>query len=166
VAKGKTRILGYAHGSGPGSAWIRAATAGGECDVFCPRASLDVGHAAGTRVVLGDETSIGLAYAVAQHFPGSTLRCLFEVNSASAARDALERLKLDDADVFQRTAGDTHIEDIEHRLPALAASGATFLLTGKAHSIQRLRRGLKALGVPRSRVATKAYWALGRTGLD
>jgi NADPH-dependent ferric siderophore reductase len=166
VAKGKTRILGYAHGSGPGSAWIRVAAVGGECDVFGPRASLDVGHAAGTRVVLGDETSIGLAYAVSQHFPGSTLRCLFEVSSASAACEALERLKLDDADVFQRTDDDTHLEDIEDRLPALAASAGTFLLTGKAPSIQRLRRALKALGVPASRVATKAYWAPGRSGLD
>jgi NADPH-dependent ferric siderophore reductase len=166
VAKGTTRILGYAHGGGPGSDWIRAAAAGGECDVFGPRASLDVGHAAGTRVVLGDETSIGLACAVARHFPGSTLRCLFEVNSDSAARETLERLKLDDADVVQRTDGETHIEGIEDRLPALAASGAPFLLTGKAPSIQRSRRVLKALGVPASRIATKAYWAPGRSGLD
>ncbi len=35
----------------------------------------------------------------------------------------------------------------------LLLSGATFLLTGEAPSIQRLRRALKALGVPGSRIA-------------
>jgi NADPH-dependent ferric siderophore reductase len=51
-------------------------------------------------------------------------------------------------------------------LPVLAAAGASFILTGKATSIQRLQRALKAQGVPRSRLLTKAYWAPGKTGLD
>lgn len=163
---GRTRILGYAHGDGPGSAWISNARAGDECDVFGPRASLDVGRANGMCVVLGDETSIGLAYAASRHVPGSPMQCLLEVNVAADAHAALARLDLGGAELFERTQNEAHLADIERRLPALVAAGATFVLTGKASSIQRLRRALKALGTSSSRVMTKPYWAPGRTGLD
>jgi NADPH-dependent ferric siderophore reductase len=48
----------------------------------------------------------------------------------------------------------------------VAASGAHFVLTGKASSIQHAGRVLKAVGVASSRVKTKAYWAPGKIGLD
>lgn len=164
---GRTRILGYAHGKGPGSVWVSDATPGDRCDVFGPRASLDVGHAPGMRVVLGDETSIGLAHALARHAAGKPLQCLFEVNSLAHVRAVLARLDLGDATLFERTENDAQLDDIAHRLPRLAASGASFVLTGKASSIQRLRRALKALNVPSSaRLLTKPYWAPGKTGLD
>ncbi len=163
---GRTRILGYAHGNGPGSAWVCDTRPGDECDVFGPRASLDVSHAAGMCVVFGDETSIGLAYALSRHAPGGPMPCLLEVNTVANTRDVLTRLGLDGVELFERKENDAHLEDIERRLTALVATGATFVLTGKTSSIQRLRRALKALGVPASRVMTKAYWAPGKTGLD
>jgi NADPH-dependent ferric siderophore reductase len=163
---GRTRILGYAHGDGPGSAWIRDSALGAECDVFGPRASLDIPDAASIRVVLGDETSIGLAYALSRHFPRDTLHCLLEVNRAATAREVLEWMDLDAVDVFERAETEAHLADIERRLPALAAAGATFVLTGNAASIQRQGRALKALGVPRPRLLSKPYWAPGRVGLD
>ena len=164
AAAGRTRILGYARGNGPGSAWIARAKPGDDCDVFGPRASLDLGRAASLRVVFGDETSIGLACAAAT--ASGTLRCLLEANAAADARAALARLDLGAAEVFERTDDDAHLADVERRLPPLAAAGATFVLTGKAASIQRLRRTLKALDVPSSRILAKPYWAPGRTGLD
>jgi len=163
---GQTRILGYAHGSGPGSAWVEATTRGDECDVFGPRASLNVGSIADRCVVLGDETSIGLAYALSRQGPESQLPSLFEVNSVTSAHEVLARLDLNGAELFERAQNGTHLEDIERRLPVLAAGGATFVLTGKASSIQRLRRTLSALGVPASRLVAKPYWAPGKTGLD
>ncbi|MGC1550270.1 MAG: siderophore-interacting protein [Rhodanobacter sp.] len=166
AAAGRTRILGYAHGSGPGSAWVCDTRLGDECDVFGPRASLDVSHSAATRVVFGDETSIGLAYALSRHFSGSPLQCLLEVNTVANTRDVLTRLDLGGVELFERTENDAHLEDIERGLPALVATGATFVLTGKASSIQRLRRALKALGVPAPRLMTKPYWAPGKAGLD
>lgn len=48
----------------------------------------------------------------------------------------------------------------------IAAKGAQLVLTGKASSIQRVSRALKAAGVASSRMRTKAYWAPGKTGLD
>lgn len=166
AAAGRTRLLGYMHGLGPGSAWIRDVVPGDACDVFGPRASLDSGDAADMCVVFGDETSIGLASAIKHHAPGRNLRCLFEVGIEFHARQALKYLGLEAAELFERTEADSHLERIECRLQPLAATGASFVLTGKASSIQRLRRHLKSLGIPASRLLSKPYWAPGKTGLD
>jgi NADPH-dependent ferric siderophore reductase len=48
----------------------------------------------------------------------------------------------------------------------MAVTGASFVLTGQASAIQRLRQHLRAQGVPASRILTKAYWAHGKRGLD
>lgn len=164
---GHTRILGYVHGSGPASAWISAARQGDECDVFGPRSSLDLSPVGGKRVlILGDETSIGLAHAVSR-IAGTRPSILLEVNEAGSAREVLVRLGIDQAEVFERTANDSHLDTMERRLPALAEAGVTCVLTGKASSIQRLRRGLKALGGSAvAQLLTKPYWAVGKSGLD
>ncbi len=49
----------------------------------------------------------------------------------------------------------------------LAANGAQFVLTGKASSIQRVSRTLKAAGVASSRIKAKSLLGAGqdRTGL-
>lgn len=165
VARGRTRIVTYSHGGGPGSAWAERAEPGEECDVLGPRASLNLGRIEGGRVLLGDETSVGVACALG-HGTGDAMHCLLEVHAVAAVRDVLARLGRDDVELFGRQAGDAHLDEIERRLPALAAAGATFILTGRASTIQRQRRALKALGVTSGRIMAKAYWAPGKTGLD
>lgn len=164
--EGRTRILGYAHGSGPGSAWICSIKPGDECDVFGPRASLDLSSTAGMFVLLGDETSIGLAYALGRQVPRSRVQCLIEANVLADTLDVLARLDLDGVDLFERMANDAHLADVESRLLTLVAGGASFILTGKAPTIQRLRGALKSLGVSSAQLMTKPYWAPGKTGLD
>jgi NADPH-dependent ferric siderophore reductase len=63
ASAGRICFLGYAHGDGPGSAWVRAVAPGDTCDIFGPRGSLDTSALSGPLVIVGDETSIGLAYA-------------------------------------------------------------------------------------------------------
>lgn len=163
---GRTRVVAYAHGAGPGSGWIRSARRGDQCDIYGPRASLDVSRAVGTVVIFGDETSVGLAFAIAHQNPSRTVQCLLEVNSPGNVRHALAQLGLGGSELFARQQDETHLGDIERRLAAFVATGATFVLTGKANSIQRLRRTLKDLNVPTSRLVTKVYWAPGKAGLD
>ncbi|MFE0753018.1 siderophore-interacting protein [Inquilinus sp. NPDC058860] len=163
---GRTRILGYAHGDGPGSTWVRDLEPGDECDIFGPRHSLDLSAAAGSLAILGDETSIGLAHALLHRDRAGAVVCRFEVDDAEASRRAMVHLGLDDAVLFGRTEGDAHLEDMEATLPALVAAGATFVLTGKASTIQQLRQGLKHQAVPATRIVAKAYWAPGKAGLD
>ncbi|KAF1043862.1 MAG: hypothetical protein GAK35_02010 [Herbaspirillum frisingense] len=166
AAAGRTRILGYTHGAEPGSDWIRQAAPGNGCHVFGPRASLDAAGLAGTPVLFGDETSIGLAYALAATEAGRALQCVLEVNGLADTLSALSQIRLGNTELFERKNGDVHLDDIERRLPPLAASGAAFILTGKASSIQRVKRCLNALNVPSARILSKAYWTLGKTGLD
>ena len=163
---GRTRILGYAHGDGPGSAWVRGLKSRDECDIFGPRGSLDVSGVAGPLAILGDETSIGLAYALLHQDQARTVVCRFEVDDIEASRRATAHLGLADAMLFGRTDDSAHLEEMEATLPPLIAVGATFVLTGKAGTIQRLRQDLKRQAVPAARIVTKAYWAPGKTGLD
>ena len=171
---GLTRILGYAHGEGPGSAWLARVQAGDRCDVFGPRASLDLRQASGRAVLLGDETSLGLAHALfmqgqagPRDQPRTAMQVLLEVRDVAGARAAADHLALPGIELFETAAIGAPIEHpIDARLQALAAEGATFILTGNAAAIQRQRRNLRAQGVPSSRLLAKAYWAQGKTGLD
>ncbi|MDQ0474752.1 siderophore-interacting protein [Labrys wisconsinensis] len=163
---GRTRILGYAHGDGPGSMWVRDLQPGDECDIFGPRRSLDVSAVAGPLALFGDETAIGLAHALLRQTKARAAACRFEVDDVGASRHVAAYLGLDDAALLARTKDDGHLDEMEAALSAPAAAGASFVLVGKAHTIQRLRQGLKRLAVPATRIVAKAYWAPGKAGLD
>ncbi|OSZ68575.1 hypothetical protein CAP40_08370 [Sphingomonas sp. IBVSS2] len=163
---GRACILGHVHGDGPGSLWVRDAAPGDMCDIFGPRGSLDAGRMHGPLAVFGDETSIGLAHALAYQDPGRMVAGYFEVGDVEGSCRVAEQLGLDRVALFARAAGDAHVGEMEVRLATLAAGGTGFVLTGKAGTVQRLRQRLKRLAVPASRIAAKAYWAPGKTGLD
>jgi len=165
-AAGRMCILGYAHGDGPGSAWVRGAVPGDECDVFGPRASLDISRLPGPLVIIGDETAIGLAYAARHEDAARPVTFHFEVEDAESARRVAAHLDLDDAMLFAKSRDEAHIAAMEAALSAPGAAGATFVLAGRAAMIQRLRQSLKQRNVPAARIVTKAYWAPGKTGLD
>ena len=78
----------------------------------------------------------------------------------------LEAIGLREAALIERSDDDAHLAEAEAELSRLAASGAHFVLTGKASSIQRIGRALKAAGVVSSRMKITAYWAPGKAGLD
>jgi NADPH-dependent ferric siderophore reductase len=163
---GCTRLLAYAHGDSPAGQWLATLSAGDRVHVFGPRNSLDLAGIASPIVVLGDETSIGLAYAIQQQNPTLAVLCMLEVNAREHTQVVLTRLPVGTAELFERQPDEQHLQALEQNLPALVASGATFVLTGKASTIQRVRRVLKSLGTPAARMPTKAYWAPGKTGLD
>jgi NADPH-dependent ferric siderophore reductase len=163
---GSTRILGYMHGDGPGSAWVRNMKPGAKCDVFGPRRSIDVSDVPGTLALFGDETSMGLAFALQNEDRARTIRCYFEVTDLESSRLVITRLPLVHAELFSRTKDEVHLERMEAAFRALVDSDATFVLTGKVSTIQRLKRVLKRHDVPARRVVTKAYWAPGKAGLD
>lgn len=74
----------------------------------------------GPLIVLGDETSIGLAYSIYQQDPAGAVCCLLEVNAADNTRALLARLALGSAGLFERRADDAHLHDLESCLPALS----------------------------------------------
>jgi NADPH-dependent ferric siderophore reductase len=163
---GRTRILGYAHGDGPGSAWVRRVEAGDECHMFGPRTSLDARHLSGPLAVFGDETSIGLARALLHQDLAREVVCHFELDDLAAGRQVTTQLRLDLAILHARRDGEAHLAEMEAALHALIAAGASFILTGKSGTIQRLRQSLNRQAVNAGRILSKAYWAPGKTGLD
>lgn len=163
---GRTCILGFEPGDGPGSTWVRNVEAGDLCDLFGPRGSLDLRRVPRSAVVIGDETSFGLAYALTHADPARSVTCLFEIVDAESARHVLAQLCMGEAKLFVKQSGDAHLDAMEAAVPPLAAAGSGFVLTGRAATVQRLHQSLKLYGVPAAQILTKAYWAPGKTGLD
>lgn len=165
-AAGRTRFLAYVHGSGPGSAWIRSLRENDACDVLGPRTSLGAPPASGRAVLFGDETSLGLAFALQRQHAGGAFDVMLEASDFAGAEQVVDRLGIVGVTLAAAQRDDAHLRGIGETLRQLGSRAAHVVLTGKAQSIQALRRALKAGGVPNSRIETKAYWAIGKTGLD
>jgi NADPH-dependent ferric siderophore reductase len=163
---GRTRLLAFTHGDGPGSRWANGLRGGDICQFFGPRRSLDLTGLEAPIVLFGDETSFGLAAALRNSRQAGGALHMFEATEIAESRQALEAVGLGEARLIARSVGDAHLAAVEAEMLRLAASGAQFVLTGKVSSIQRVSRALKAAGVASSRIKAKAYWAPGKAGLD
>jgi len=166
ASAGRTCLVAFVPGHGPGSAWAGALEPGDTCSLFGPRASLDLRRITGPVALFGDETSIGLAYALVDTRLAERVTCALEVDDVSAAGQALDQLGLGQTELFGRCRDEAHLEAMEAKLPYLVADGASFILTGKAGTVQRLRQSLKRYAGPGTKVLAKAYWAPGKSGLD
>lgn len=164
-ARGTTRFLAFAHGEGPGSRWTLELKRGDDCRFMGPRRSLDLSALGGPALLFGDETGFGLAAALRSTPGAPDVIPLFETFDVAESRRVLDALGLAEARLVPRD-GDRHLAGIEAEMASLAQAGASLVLTGKASSIQRVSRALKAAGIPSSRMKAKAYWAEGKTGLD
>jgi NADPH-dependent ferric siderophore reductase len=152
AAAGRTRILGYIHGDGPGSAWLRGLRTGHECDLFGPRNSLDAIRAAAPLAVIGDETSLALAHALVSMNWGEAVSCCFEVSDIESVDKVVVRLGLEEATLVEKRENDAHVDDMEAALGAPIAAGASFVLTGKTGTIQQLRQYLEHVHFTRGHI--------------
>ncbi|HEV7722329.1 MAG TPA: SIP domain-containing protein [Iamia sp.] len=160
------RIVGFVHGDGPGARWVRALEPGVEVAVFGPRRSVDCSHLKGRVVVVGDETSVGLAAAVAG-VEGATVETVFEATDPDDVRVPAERLGLVVEEVVPRQGGGAHLPALADLVAQhLAGADATLVISGDAATVAAVRRHLKDTGLRPVRTLAKAYWAEGRRGLD
>ena len=166
ASRGRTRLLTFSHGDGPGSRWATGLREGDTCQCFGPRRSLDLSGLGSPWVLFGDETSFGLAAALRDSSQAAGATQVFEVSDVAESRPVLQAIGLGQAPLIERIANDAHLAAVEAEISRLAASSAHFILTGKASSIQRVSRALKAAGVTSSRIKSKVYWAPGKSGLD
>jgi NADPH-dependent ferric siderophore reductase len=165
---GRAEIVAYVRPQNgtpaPGADWARTVEIGTDCQLFGPQRSLRVDRETPVVVLFGDETSFGVARALRTV---SNARPVFEVNDPVEARAVLAGLGIDDAVLITRAGFDTHLDSAARALrDALDAEPtAPLFLTGRAQSIQAIQSYFKANGrVPPSR--TKAYWSVGKAGLD
>lgn len=161
---GKTRLLVFLHGDGPGSQWAASLRKGETWQFLGPRRSLEMPSASEPVILFGDETSFALAMGMQNRFPRAEF--MFEVSDAAESRAVLTAIGLGQAKVVERRDGDAHLAAIGADLSQPPANGALFVLTGRAQSIQSLSRALKKSGMASSSLKSKAYWSPGKTGLD
>jgi NADPH-dependent ferric siderophore reductase len=167
-ARGSTELLVFLHGDSPGAAWGRTVQVGDALQFFGPRRSID-GKGLPEQVVLfGDETSLGLACALRSRFRAQHLACVFEVSARHEVQPVLDELELGTSVIVPRRADDSHLALVQEALLEQLErfSASQLVITGRAAAIQALRSRLKT-GPRNPRVAaSKAYWALGKRGLD
>ncbi len=166
---GSTSILVFMHGTAPGASWAASLTVGASCQIFGPRASLDLTTLRRPAIMFGDETSFGLACSLRATGEGMRdITFLFEVASIAESQMVLRTFGVHDAILVERRPDDGHIAEVETALAEAVGlrTPAQFVLTGKATSIQRLHKFLKGRDIGSAEIKTKAYWAPGKTGLD
>jgi ferric-chelate reductase (NADPH) len=169
IARGSTTLLAYAHGSGPGSAWVRAVTTGSPCQFFGPRSSLKLDDPARPIVFVGDETSFALVAAWRGQNPDAQpVAELFEVSDLDESGIALEAIGLSSARLFPRDDRAAHVEQLSATAIDMLRThaDASLCLTGKAQTIAAVRREIKSAGLAGHPIRVKAYWDERRSGLD
>ena len=159
---GRVRILIYLHGDGPGTQWARTLRAGDSCVLFGPRKSIRLAQPQAPLLLFGDETSLGLAAALAPQ------QLLLEMSTPLAGAAVLATLGLQHAQLCERASDDAHIAELGNRLLALLQTqpAADIVLSGKASTIQHLTRLLRRQAGLSGQRHSKAYWATGKSGLD
>ncbi|HKU39069.1 MAG TPA: hypothetical protein VJR89_13000 [Polyangiales bacterium] len=169
AGSGVTRLLAFVHGDAPGAVWVRGLRAGDACTLFGPRDSIDLTKLSRPGLLFGDETSIGLAHALRSTSGAAQgVSIVLEVTSKPRTEAVLTRMQIGDAVLIERKPDDAHLPSLESvvakQLQERAISGC--VLSGKATSIQRLNKQLRAAGLTGKQIHTKAYWAPGKAGLD
>lgn len=158
-ADGTMVLLGWKHAGGPGARWISEVEAGSELPFAGPQRSLDLPK--GPVVIVGDETSVGVAAAYALQRAGQ-VSVLLQGGSPEELSMAAQSVGLQPTHIAAR--GDTF--GLVDAIVAAHASSphATLGLTGGSELIVSVRDALRARGI-RS-IKTKTYWIPGKSGLD
>lgn len=162
---GETDFLAYLHGDSPATNFLDTTTTGDRWQIFGPRSSVNLTKVERTPLLIGDESSFGLA-AAWQHVIGRPYRSIFEVANVDASREALHAVGIAADQLVAAPNPGQHTA-----LPELVADAlgehldAHLVLTGRAQSIKHIRSHLKELQL-RPPTTVKAYWDENRTGLD
>lgn len=152
-------LLGWMQAGGPGAQWVSQAAVGSEVHFAGPQRSLDLPK--GPVVIVGDETSVGVAASYAAEREGQ-VHAVLQGSSPEGLRVAAESVGLRPTHVVAR--GDT--ASLVDAIVAVHASSpsATVGLTGGSELIVAVRDALRSRGI--RNIKTKAYWIPGKTGLD
>jgi NADPH-dependent ferric siderophore reductase len=165
-AKGSLELLAFTHGDGPGARWVTAAAAGQKLRSFGPRRSLALPALGEAVLLFGDETSFGVARAL-RDLRGEKARFVFEVRDLEGSKRALESLQLATASLLVQRKSAAHLTEVaQHIRQALRNESSALVFTGSAQSIHALRTQLKVDPPPATQQKVKAYWSLGKRGLD
>lgn len=153
-ALGICDIIFHIHGKGLGSAFADKLQPGDVTRMVIPRGRKLYRAGSAFHFFFGDESSIGTCYSLMQEGDCAGILELDEVNW-----EVPGKLKMR-ADVVDKHHGDMAAALDKYSLN----NDVTYVLTGKATSIQAFRKLLRERGVSGSQMIIKAYWVPGKSG--
>jgi ferric-chelate reductase (NADPH) len=166
VEKGRTQLLVFLHGDGPGCCWARGAKEGDACEFMGPSRSLTLPTSDEPLALFGDETCFGLAFALQYVLQAKGTKFFFEVSNPDESRQALQIIGIHEATLVARVTDGGGLLSVAEEMSRLASDDHQCALTGNALSIKRVKTALKEIGTKPLPVSVKPYWAPGKTGLD
>jgi NADPH-dependent ferric siderophore reductase len=156
---GEIVLLGWKHAGGPGARWVAEVAVGSEVHFAGPQRSINLPR--GPLVIVGDETSVGVAASYAAEWPGA-VQAILQGLSPEELHTAAEAVGLRPAHVSARNDTSGLVEAV---VAAHASSPqAAVVLTGGSELVVAVREALRTRGI--RNIKTKAYWIPGKTGLD
>ncbi|MEM9720518.1 MAG: siderophore-interacting protein, partial [Bacteroidota bacterium] len=167
--QGVCDVLFFLHGLGPGSQWAEALTVGTNTKLMGPGGKMKYRSEQDLHFFFGDESSLGLCHNL-QHTAnmyGHSYRCLLELDAEHQHWPALISLHTDIVEKSEKEPAKESIQTIEglSKEDWEKWKKATYYLTGRAKSIQKIRRALLGRGIPTKQILTYPYWADGKKGL-
>jgi NADPH-dependent ferric siderophore reductase len=165
--QGICEILFHLHGDGPGSDFFNKIKEGDELRMLAPRGRTVYRKHLSHHVVIGDETTVGLAMSLRDEAARQQHSCVtvFEVDDSAVMAEleifghVLPKNALNKAGyIRQRIIQQQKDNDVN-----LSETG--FYIAGNADTMRMVRSELKELNVPAKHVFSQAYWAEGKTGL-
>lgn len=167
--KGICEILIYLHGRGVGSKWADQIRVGQSAGLMGPSNRLRYKYDKEAHFVFGDETSLGLMEYITREarMRGHKTFCLLEL-------DEINHHWVDELDITATIVNKDYepaakfaVEEII-KLPSSfwqQWEDAAFYITGRAKSIQAIRKILVSKGISMKNIMTEPYWAEGKRGL-
>ncbi|MEM6801930.1 MAG: siderophore-interacting protein [Bacteroidota bacterium] len=167
--KGICEVLFYLHGYGPGSQWAANLKVGDEMKLMGPGGKMSYQYSASRHLFFGDESSLGLCKNMADEAEakGHSYKCLLEVESDHKRWPELIEL---DAEILHKSTA-SPAQDAKTLIMDMqggewdAWKNAIYYLSGRAKSIQSLRKALIQKGVGSKQIISFPYWADGKKGL-
>lgn len=164
--RGICEVLFYLHGKGPGSDWAKGLKPGDETLLMGPGGKLKYDQQSKYHVFFGDETSLGLCQSLkdAVNKNEQNYLCVLELDRGHEEWANIIGLS---AEVVGKSSAEPAVEAIRelNDLNWTCWQGATFYLTGNAHSIKAFRKKLVELQIKTSQIKTEPYWIEGKKGL-
>ncbi|RYD99911.1 MAG: siderophore-interacting protein [Sphingobacteriales bacterium] len=162
---GIIEFIVHVHGNGNGSRFMNSLKAGDKIKFNTPRAYNYYNNSAGSFVVFGDETSLGLACSLLPVLKKNKHPFQFYFELADENRNVPGLLGLENYIVFPKNGSFRSEEWISH-LPVIQTrewQEANFVLTGNAKSAQTFRKVIK--NKTNGKVNLHGYWLEGKKGL-
>ncbi|MEM6346759.1 MAG: siderophore-interacting protein [Bacteroidota bacterium] len=168
-AKGVCEVLFYLHGYGPGSIWADRLEAGDQMKLMGPGGKMAYQFEQQRHFCFGDESSLGLCLNIQSEAKkqGNAFKCLLELDAENQSWPEMIALEAELMGKSHEYAAQEALDYIEAWPQTSWAEWqeASFYLTGRAKSIQRLRKSLLNKGVSRKQIISSPYWAEGKKGL-